>query len=304
MQPEIRFESYDPRFDALLRPDSTLVRLCGGSAWAEGPVYFFAGDFVAWSDTHNDIMWRWSDADGQSVFRKPSNHSNGNTLDRQSRLVTCEHGRRRVSRTEHDDTVVTLAGSFQGKPLNSPNDVVVKSDGTIWFSDPPYGILSNTEGYEAPQEQDACYVFRLDPESGELTAVAGDRDKPNGLCFNLDESILYVSDTAFSHDPDGWHHIFAYDVIDDKELANGRIFAEVSPGGSDGFRIDQHGNIFTSSHDSIQVFGPDGTKLGKIMVPEKNANCTFGGPDKDRLFIAASTSLYSIVLNTRGVQVT
>lgn len=302
MQPETKFESYDPRFDALLRPDSTLLWHCAGSAWAEGPVYFAEGDYLLWSDTNNDIMWRWSDAEGQSVFRQPSHHSNGNTRDREGRLVTCEHGRRRVSRTEPDGEVITLVDRYRGKPLNSPNDVVVKSDGTVWFTDPPYGILSDREGHKADQEQLGCYVFRFDPRSDELTVVADDRDKPNGLAFSPDESILYVGDTGRSHDPGGWHHIFAYDVIGGERLANRRVFAEVEPGNPDGFRLDRHGNLFTSSGDSVQVYSPAGELLGKIMVPEASANCTFGGPGRDRLFITATTSLYSIVLNTRGVQ--
>ena len=302
MEDETRFESFDARFDALLRPDSRLERLGTGTIWAEGPVYFAEGEFLLWSDIHNNRMMRWSEADGVTVYKQPANFTNGHTRDHQGRLLSCEHGGRRVIRTEEDGTVTVLADSYRGKRLNSPNDLVVKSDGTIWFTDPPYGILSNLEGYPAVQEQERCYVFRLDPETGQLDAVADDRDKPNGLAFNLDESILYVSDTAISHDESGWHHIFAYDVVDGTGLANGRIFAEINPGCSDGFRIDHHGNIFTSSLDSIQVYSPEGDHLGKIMVPELNANCTFGGPNKDRLFITASTSLYAIRLNTQGVQ--
>ena len=195
-----------------------------------------------------------------------------------------------------------LVDNYRGKKLNSPNDVVVKSDGTIWFTDPPYGILSNHEGYQADSELEACYVFRLDPESGELTIVADDFDKPNGLAFSPDESLLYIADTGASHDPDGPHHIRVFDVVDGKSLANGRLFADVEPGLADGFRLDVNGYVFTSSLDSIQVYAPEGTRLGKIMVPEKIANCTFGGPEKNRLFIAASSSIYSIMLATKGVQ--
>ena len=191
---------------------------------------------------------------------------------------------------------------YQGKRLNSPNDVVVKSDGTIWFTDPPYGIMSNEEGYQAESEIGASYVYRFDPVSDELTVVADDFDKPNGLAFSPDESLLYISDTGASHDPEGAHHIRVFNVVEGKALTNGRIFAVVDPGLADGFRLDAHGNLYTSSEDSIQVYTAVGERIGKILVPEKIANCTFGGPEKNRLFIAASSSLYSITLNTRGVQ--
>lgn len=295
-------EILDPRMEPLLRPDSKLAKHCTGCIWAEGPVYFSEGDYLLWSDIPNNRMMRYSDADGMSVWREPSNFTNGHTRDLQGRLVSCEHGGRRVSRTEADGTVTNLVDNYQGKKLNSPNDVVVKSDGTIWFTDPPYGILSNHEGYQAESEIGANYVYRLDPESGDLSVVADDFDKPNGIAFSPDENLLYIADTGASHDPDGPHHIRVFDVVGGKSLANGRLFADVSPGLSDGFRPDQHGNIFTSSLDSIQVYAPDGTLLGKIMVPEKIANCTFGGPDKDRLWISASSSIYSIMMATKGVQ--
>ncbi len=296
------FVRFDPRFDALIRPDSVLEKLCTGFIWAEGPVYFADGDYVLWSDIPNDRMLRWSDAAGMTVFRQPAGYTNGHYQDHEGRLISCEHGNRRVSRTEANGTIITLTDNYQGKKLNSPNDLVVKSDGTIWFTDPPYGILSDHEGHKADSELGACYVFRLDPNSGELTIVARDRDKPNGLAFNLDETILYVSDTGASHQEGGWHHIFAYDVIDGRSLGQSRIFAAIDPGVSDGFRIDKHGYIFTSAGDGIHVYDADATLLGKILVPEKVANCTFGGPNRDRLFICATSSLYSITLNTHGVQ--
>ena len=296
------FVSFDPRFDDLIRPDAALQKLCTGFIWAEGPVYFADGDYVLWSDIPNDRMLRWSDAEGLTVFRRPAGYTNGHYQDNQGRLISCEHGNRRVSRTEADGAIVTLADNYQGKRLNSPNDLVEKSDGTIWFTDPPYGILSDHEGHKADSELGACYVFRLDPSSGELTIVARDRDKPNGLAFNLDETILYVSDTGASHEEDGWHHIFAYDVIDGRTLGESRIFAAIEPGMSDGFRLDKNGYIFTSAGDGIHVYDADATLLGKILVPEKVANCTFGGPNRDRLFICATSSLYSISLNTQGVQ--
>ncbi len=295
-------EILDPRMEDLLLPDSRLERHCTGAIWSEGPVYFAEGDYVLWSDIPNNRMLKWSAAEGMTVCREPSNFTNGHTRDREGRLVSCEHGGRRISRTEADGTVVCVVERYQGKKLNSPNDVVVKSDGTIWFTDPPYGIMSNEEGYQAESEIGASYVYRFDPDSNELSVVADDFDKPNGLAFSPDESLLYISDTGASHDPEGPHHIRAFDVVEGESLTNGRVFAVVDPGLADGFRLDTHGNLYTSSEDSIQVYTAGGERIGKILVPEKIANCTFGGPEKNRLFIAASSSLYSITLNTRGVQ--
>ncbi|WP_282606357.1 SMP-30/gluconolactonase/LRE family protein [Pelagibius sp. Alg239-R121] len=295
-------EILDPRMRDLLLPESILERHCTGATWSEGPVYFFEGDYVLWSDIPNNRMLRWSPADGMSVYRAPSNFTNGHTRDREGRLVSCEHGGRRISRTEHDGSVVCVVDNYQGKKLNSPNDVVVKSDGTVWFTDPPYGIMSNEEGYQAESEIGANYVYRFDPETNELGVVADDFDKPNGLAFSPDESLLYISDTGKSHDPEGAHHIRVFDVVNGVSLTNGRVFAIVDPGLADGFRLDVNGNLYTSSEDSIQVYTAAGERIGKIMVPEKIANCTFGGPKKNRLFIAASSSLYSIHLNTQGVQ--
>ena len=295
-------EILDPRMTELLLPDSKLERHCTGAIWSEGPVYFSEGDYILWSDIPNNRMLRWSDTEGMSVYREPSNFTNGHTRDREGRLISCEHGGRRISRTEPDGSVVCVVDNYQGKKLNSPNDVVVKSDGTIWFTDPPYGIMSNEEGYQAESEIGVNYVYRFDPSNEELSVVAEDFDKPNGLAFSPDESLLYISDTGASHDPEGAHHIRVFDVVEGQSLANGRVFAVVDPGLADGFRLDVHGNLFTSSEDSIQVYTAAGEKIGKIMVPEKIANCTFGGPDKNRLFIVASSSLYSITLNTRGVQ--
>ncbi len=297
------FEIYDDRFKHLLLPDSKLAKLADGCIWAEGPVYFVNGDYVVWSDIPNNRMMKWSAKDGVSVFRQPSNYSNGNYLDHEGRLITCEHGGRRVSRTEPNGTVIALAEYYEGKRFNSPNDLVTKSDGTIWFTDPPYGILPNTEeGYAAESEIGGCHVYRLNGETGEITMVADDFDKPNGLAFSPDETRLYISDTGGSHTPNGPHHIRVFDVVDGKRLENGRLFKDIEPGLSDGFRFDKNAYLYTSSYDSIQVFTESGDFLGKILVPEKIANCTFGGPKKNRLFITASTSLYAIDLNTQGVQ--
>ena len=298
-----QIEIFDDRFRDLLLPDSKLEKLADGCIWAEGPVYFPAG-FVVWSDIPNNRMMRWDESDGNvSVFRQPSNYTNGNTLDLQGRLVTCEHGGRRVSRTEPDGTVVTVVDNYQGKRFNSPNDVVVKSDGTIWFTDPPYGILPGTkEGYATEPDLDGCYVFRYDPAGDDLTLVIDDMVKPNGLAFSPDEQRLYVADTGASHDSSVPRVIRVYDVVDGKLLASGRDFCHIDPGMADGFRFDHNAYLYTSSADSIQVYTEAGERLGKILVPEKIANCTFGGPEKNRLFITATTSLYAITLNTRGIQ--
>jgi gluconolactonase len=296
------FIEFDPRFGELLKPGEKLERLATGAIWSEGPIYFHEDDSVVWSDIPNNLLLRWSAKEGTSVWRQPSNFENGHYRDLEGRLLSCEHGGRCISRTEPDGRKIVLVDRYQGKRLNSPNDLVVKSDGTIWFTDPPYGIISDYEGYKAESELGDCYVFRFDPASGELSVVTDELDEPNGLAFSPDEKILYVADTSSAFNPRANHHITAFDVVDGRELRNSRGFALISPGMSDGFRVDVHGNIFTSSEDSVQVYARDGTHLGKILVPEKVGNLTFGGPRHDRLFIAASTSLYSLEVNTSGVQ--
>ena len=283
-------------------PISRLTAVCWGMVWAEGAVYFSEDDSLVWSDIPNNRMMRWSAADGMTVFRQPSNFTNGHTRDLQGRLVSCEHGGRRVTRTEPDGTITVLADQYQGKRLNSPNDVVVKSDGTIWFTDPPYGILSTKEGYPGICEVGGNFVYRLEPDTGAITRVVDDMVMPNGLAFSADESILYVADSAGSNDVTGNHHVRAYDVVDGKRLTNSRMFAQISPGIPDGLRLDANGYLYITSHDSVQVYAPSGDLLGKIMIPEKVANCTFGGANKDRLFIAASSTIYAIDLNTTGIQ--
>jgi gluconolactonase len=245
---------------------------------------------------------RWVEGGGVTVFRHPSNNSNGNTRDRQGRLVTCEHGARRVTRTEVDGKVTVLADQFNGKRLNSPNDVVVRSDDTVWFTDPPYGILSDYEGNRGEPEYGGCFVFRLDPKSERLDAVAEDFDKPNGLAFSPDESKLYVVDTGGSHKKNGNHHIRVFDVVRGSRLANGRVLVEVRPGLADGLRIDTDGNIWTSAGDGVHCYSPQGELLGKIKIPEVVSNLTFGGPKRNRLFITGTTSLYSVYVAKNGVQ--
>jgi gluconolactonase len=291
----------DPSMEGLLVPKSKLERLWTGSKWAEGPVYFREDDSLVWSDVPNNRMFKWTKKEGTRIFRSPSQFANGNYRDLQGRLVTCEHLGRRISRTEPDGNVITLVSHLDGKRLNSPNDVNVKSDGTIWFSDPNYGIMSNDEGYMAPSEIGSNNVYRFDPVSGELSVVADDFEKPNGLAFSPNADKLYISDSSRSHDPNGKHHIRVFDVVDGRFLKNSRVFAVVDPGIADGFRIDQHGHIFTSAGDGIHVYSSAGRRLGKIFVPEAVANCTFGGPNKNKLFIAATSSIYVIDLDTIGL---
>ncbi|MCC6626569.1 MAG: SMP-30/gluconolactonase/LRE family protein [Chloroflexi bacterium] len=289
-----------PRLLGLIAADVAVERLGGGTIWAEGPVYFREGDFLLYSDIPNDRMMRWSAADGLTVYRQPATYTNGHTRDNQGRLVSCSHGARRVHRTEPDGTVTVLADRYQGRRLNSPNDVVVKSDDTLWFTDPFYGIKSNLEGHQAPREQPGQYVYRFDPASGNLTVVADDFEMPNGIAFSPDEALLYVADTGLSERSDGPRHIRVFDVVDGQRLANGRLFATCDAGMFDGFRLDTHGNLFTSAGDGIHVYAPDGERLGKILIPEKVANCEFGGPSGDQLFVTASSSLYRVQLTTRG----
>ena len=296
------FDVVDPRFKDCILGTVQLDKLATGTRWAEGPAWFGAGRYLVWSDIPNDRMMRWDETDGStSVFRQPCNNTNGHTVDRQGRLISCEHRERRITRTEPDGSITVLVDSYEGKRLNSPNDVVVKSDGTIWFTDPSYGILSDYEGDKAESEIGACYVFRFDPERRDLSVVADDFLKPNGLAFSPDESILYVVDTGATHDPDGPRHMRAFDVSDDgRKLNGGEVFAESTAGFFDGFRVDTEGRVWTSAADGVNCYLPDGTLIGRIPVPELVANVCFGGRKKNRLFICATTSLYAVYVNARG----
>jgi gluconolactonase len=296
------YEVFDKRFKSLMIGIAHLDKLADGCIWAEGPVWFADGGYLLWSDIPNNRMLRWTAESGVSTFRAESNNSNGNTRDRQGRLVTCEHLTRRVTRTEPDGSITVIADRHKGKRLNSPNDVVVKSDDSIWFTDPSYGIMTEFEGSRSEQEQGGCYVYRVDPKSGEIATVVEDFVKPNGLAFSPDEKILYVADSAASHDPNAPHHIRAFDVVDGRKLANGRVFCDIKTGIPDGFRIDVSGNLWTSTHAGVECYAPDGALLGRINVPEIVANVTFGGKRRNRLFITATTSLYAVYVNTTGVQ--
>lgn len=300
--PDTPFQHFDPRFRRMVIDTTTLDRLYTGCLWAEGPVYLPATDDLIWSDIPNNRLMRWSPGAGGGVFRQPSNYNNGNTLDREGRILGCLHGGRAVVRTEHDGSITTIASHWQGKRLNSPNDVVVKSDGSIWFTDPDYGINSDYEGYKAETEIGACNVYRVDGVTGEMSIVAADFERPNGLAFSPDESRLYIADTGLTHREGGPHHIRVFDVVDGKTLRGGEVFASIDPGLADGFRVDDQGNIWTSAGDGVHCYAPDGTLLGKILVPEVVSNVVFGGPRGNRLFITATTSVYAVYLAVNGAR--
>jgi gluconolactonase len=297
------FAFLDPRFNKCINPTARVYRLFDGCAWAEGPAWSPGWRSLVWSDIPNDRQLRWDESSGSvGVFRHPAGYTNGNTVDRQGRLLSCEHGGRRVSRTEFDGTVITIADSYQGKRLNSPNDVVVKSDDSIWFTDPAYGIESDYEGHRSEMELDGCHVFRVDPATGDMRIVADDFARPNGIAFSPDERFLYVSDTGATHGADGPRHIRRFTVNDDSTLSGGEVFATCTAGFFDGFRLDVAGRVWASAADGVHVYDPDGTLIGKVLVPEVVANVEFGGPKRNHLFICGTTSLYTVKVMTNGAQ--
>lgn len=295
----------DPRLLDLVAEGTTARWLGGDATWSEGPLYLPDEDAVIWSDIPADRILRWDAGTGAvTVHRTAVEFTNGRTLDLDGRVVACSHGRRAIERTGPDGDVRVLVDRWNGVRFNSPNDVVVKSDGTIWFTDPAYGIIQAHEGHPGQREYGDHYVFRFDPARGEVTPVVIDVEEPNGLAFSPEESLLYVSDTAgaagLGHFGAVNHHIRVYDVVHGRHAKNGRVFAEISPGVADGFRVDVHGNVWTSSADSVQVFGPDGRRLGKIPVPQVVGNLCFGGRDQSTVFVAATSGLYRIATTTRG----
>ena len=303
-QPEgTGYEILDKRFNTCLIGHARVERLWTGARWSEGPAWFAAGRYLVWSDIPNNRMLRFDECDGSvSTFRQPSNNSNGNTVDRQGRLVTCEHLARRVTRTEHNGSITVLADRFKGKRFNSPNDVVVKSDGSIWFTDPSYGILFDYEGGKATSEIGACHVYRIDGQNGEITRVADDFEKPNGLAFSPDEKYLYIADTGITHLEGGPKHIRKLTVNPDgNTLGKSMLFADCTAGLFDGFRVDNEGRIWTSAADGVHCYLPDGKLIGKIKIPELVSNVCFGGPKLNRLFICGTTSLYSVYLSINGI---
>ena len=296
------YQVLDPRFNACIIGHARVERLWTGARWSEGPAWFAAGRYLVWSDIPNNRMLRYDECDGHvSVFRQPSNNANGNSVDREGRLVTCEHLTRRITRTEHDGSITVLAATHKGKRFNSPNDIVVKSDGSIWFSDPPYGILFDYEGGKATSEIGASHLYRLDPQSGDVAIAADDFDKPNGLAFSPNEKYLYVADTGITHNANGPKHIRRFELgTDSKSLGKSIVFADCTEGLFDGFRLDQDGRIWTSAADGVHCYDPDGTLIGKVLVPELVSNICFGGAKRNRLFICGTTSLYSIYLAING----
>lgn len=297
----------DKRFEKYWLSHAAVERLWTGARWAEGPVWFGDGRFLLFSDIPDNRIFRWTEETGEvSVFRSPSNYANGNTRDRQGRLITCEHDLHRITRTEHNGTITVLIDQYQGKKLNAPNDVAVHSNGSIWFTDPGYGILSNYEGhvdkFELPTN-----VYRLDPFNGTISVVADDMIRPNGLCFSPDEKLLYIVDAGQPQDKP--QPIKVYDVVDGMKLANARLFCDMGKGGgSDGIRCDIDGNLWAAAgngvegYDGVHIFTPEGSLIGKICLPEQCANLCFGGEKRNRLFMTASQSLYALYVNTQGAQ--
>ena len=296
------YEIIDPRFKRYVLDNAELEVLATGFRWVEGPVWMGDADCLLFQDLPNDRTMRWSESGGLSVYRSPSRYANGQTRDRQGRLVACSHQDRCLYRTEFDGAVTTLVTHHQDNRLDAPNDVVVKSDGSIWFTDPLYGISSDYEGGRQVSEQPPT-LYRLDPVSGDINAMASDFDGPNGLAFSPDETRLYVAETGDQNRDEPRQHIRVFDVSEDGlRLSGGTIFHTIDPGYCDGLRIDEDGNIWSSAGDGVHCIDPDGHLLGKIRVPHRVANVAFGGRLKNRLFIAGSQALYAIFVNTRGAQ--
>ena len=281
----------DEAFRELLLPDTKVTCIAEGLRFTEGPAWFADGGYLLFSDIPAGVIYRWEPGGKHEPWRDPSHHANGNTVDLQGRLLTCEHGSRTLTRTEPDGSVVTLAATYSGKRLNSPNDVVVKSDGTIWFTDPPYGIRPSNS------EQSANYVFRLDDGAADPVAIIDDFSRPNGLCFSPDESLLYVADSDTEI-----HHIRRYRVRPDNTVEGGEVFATIDPGLPDGMRVDEAGRLFSTSAEGVHILSTEGKLLGKIRTPETAANCTFGGPDKKTLFITATSRVWAVNLAVAGAR--
>jgi gluconolactonase len=294
---DLQLEISSPHFARLIAP-APVQRIATHCRWAEGPVYMAHRQHLVWSDIPNNRMLCWHETTGQiSTFRSPSNFTNGNTLDLQQRLLSCEHGTRRVSRTEADGSITVVADRFEGQRLNSPNDLVVAKDGAVWFTDPSYGIDSNYEGIQAPSDIGACHVYRVLPHSGTCLRVADDFVRPNGIAFSRDERRLYVSDTGGTHHANGPRHIRVMDVAPDYSLSNHQVFAVCDTGFFDGFRLDHADRLWTSAGDGVHCYDKGGSLLGKVLLPEAAANVVFGGADGLQLFVCATSSVYRITLS-------
>ena len=295
------FEIVDPRFSRYVLFNASPERIAEGCRWTEGPVWFGDANCLLFSDIPNNRILRWIEGEGVSVYRQPSQYANGHTRDQQGRLISCLHGARAVVRTEHDGRVTVLAERFEGQRLNSPNDVVVKSDGSIWFTDPHYGIAMDYEG-ERAEEELPCHVYRLDPRDGKLSLVTDEFDCPNGLCFSPDESLLYIAETGRVHETTAEREIRVFEVADATKgtLGRGRRFYAPSVGVADGFRCDEDGNVWTSAGDGVHCVSPEGELLGRIRTPQAVSNVVFGGRHRGRLFICATSEVYAVYLHRRG----
>ena len=303
------YEYFDQEFYNLTIPIAPLNEIFHDGKWCEGPVWFADHNCLIWSDIPNNRLLRYvpgpvqnmaSNIPNISIFRHNSNYTNGNTRDREGRLISCQHGTRSISRTEWDGSVTELVSHYKGQRFNSPNDVVVKSDGTIWFTDPTYGILTDYEGFKSEPELPGCYVYCYDPKRGELTVVADDFHKPNGLAFSPDEAKIYIADSGFTHDKSAPRHIRMFHVGSDNRLSQGKVFFDVKDGVPDGMRLDRNGRVWTSTATGVMCINEAGAALGKINIPQLVSNLAFGGVRGNELFITAGTSLYHIVVGVAG----
>ena len=296
------YEFMDKSFGYLVSSSANIDKIWSQGIWTEGPAYFPAHKSLIWSDIPNNRIMRYDETTGEvGVFRHHANFTNGNAIDQQGRLISCEQGTRRLTRTEHNGDITILVEKFRGKRFNSPNDVVIKSDDTIWFTDPAYGIETDFEGHRAESEIGNDNVYRLNPETGDSQIVADDFNRPNGLAFSPDETVLYIVDSGGWRFPDNPHHMRNFDVSQENTLSGGAVFAECTKGVFDGFRLDEQGHIWTSAEDGVHCYHPDGRLLGKILIPEGVSNLTFGGERNNRLFITATSSLYTVLIRVKGL---